>query len=212
LLPSNGRFRKAIEFFNKAIEINPAQSNFYSSRALSHQKLLDFEAAASDFSVAINLDSEVVDYYILRAEMNHEREMYALSAEDFTKAISISPENYHLYYKRGISYYDDKEFELAEKDFIEVLRYDSINQDALWYLALNNKALGNETKAIAYYEKVKSLNPEYPYLWSIDKNQLKLKKFVKDNWVYTIILVGLLIAALFFVRKMLQKSEVKDGN
>jgi tetratricopeptide (TPR) repeat protein len=87
------------------------------------------------------------------------------------------------------------------------LVYDSNQIDAKWYLALSHKELGNEKEAISFYDQVVSLNPDYEYLWSIDKNRLQLKKFVEENWMYTLMLIFLLLASLFFVRKIVKNNR-----
>lgn len=200
-------YKTALEFFNKAISLNEKQAvNFY-NRGLVYSALNDKVRALEDVSTAISLDDNIVDFYISRADMYHRNGDFAVSVKDYTTALNLSPESKTLYFNRGISKYDLKNFEEAITDFEEVLKYDSLHVNAMWYLALCHKELGNELESKKYYEAVERLDPEYEYLWSIDKNQLVLKKFIKDNWIYAIALILLLLASLFFVRKLVKSNK-----
>ena len=204
-------YKKAIQFFDKAIEFNDKQAVNYYNRGLAYRALNDKSKAIEDISKAISLSDDKVDYYISRADLFHQTGAFNESVMDYSHALTLSPESKTLYYNRGISKYDLKDFEEAIEDFEEALLYDSAHINSMWYLALCHKELGNELEAKKYYEMVENLNPDYEYLWSIDKNQLVLKKFIKDNWIYAIALIVLLLASLFFVRKLVKakgKTEI----
>ena len=203
-------YDSAILYFNKAVALNTdSQVNYY-NRGIAHHALDAYEQAESDYSVAIRLDESAIAPYISRADLYHEMGNYDLSIVDYTEAIFLSAESPILYYNRGISYYDFKSFEKAIGDFLEVLRLDSSHIDARWYLALSFKALGNEAEAIRYYDEVESLNTEYAYLWAIDKNQLRLKQFIRENWIFAIGFIALLLVSLFFVRKLVKNSNTTE--
>lgn len=60
-------WRKAIEFYDKAIELDPTQAVFYSNRAQSHIKMESFGFAIADATKAIELDPSYVKAYYRRA-------------------------------------------------------------------------------------------------------------------------------------------------
>lgn len=47
-----GNYEKALEYFNKALKIHPYNSDAYSSRAETHEKLGNSKLAAADFKLA----------------------------------------------------------------------------------------------------------------------------------------------------------------
>jgi len=199
----------AIEMYGKAIELKPNASIDYYKRALSYQSLKMYDKAEKDYTKAIELSPKNTAYLRARADLYYEKAIFDLSITDLSTAIDITPENADLYYNRGIAYYDTKNYVKAEKDFQEYLRYEKEDLDAMWYLTLCAKNLGNETVALDYYNKVKSINPEYEHLNTVDTNQLKLKKIVKENWLYSIVIfILLLIAFLFFIR-ILKQNKAK---
>ena len=203
----------AIEMYGKAIQIKPEASIDYYKRGISHQALKVYDKAEKDYTKAIELSPENTAYLRGRADLYHETKRFDLSIQDLSKAIILTPENADLYFNRGISYYDSKKYESAEKDFEEYLRYFNDDLDAMWYIALCAKEAGDESKTLEYYNKVESINPEYDHLNTIDKNQLKIKKLVKDNWLYSVIIFVLLIVSFFFLFKVLkQKGQKEEKN
>ena len=186
-----------------------SQINFY-NRGLAYQAIENFENAVRDYSVVLRLDDSNIDAFISRSNMYYEMGKYEVSILDYAEAIYLSPESPALYFNRGISYYSNKQFDEAVNDFTEVLRYDSTDVNALWYAALSYKELSDEGNAIQCYDKVKALNPAYKHLWSIDKNRLILKKFIKENWIYTLAIVLLLLASLFFVLRIVKNNKVTE--
>lgn len=60
-------WRKAVEYYDKAIELDDTQAVFYSNRAQSHIKLEAFGYAIADATKAIELDPSYVKAYYRRA-------------------------------------------------------------------------------------------------------------------------------------------------
>lgn len=64
---SEQMYDKAIEFYSKAIELNPSAAVYYGNRSISYLKLECFGYALSDASKALELDKNYLKGYYRRA-------------------------------------------------------------------------------------------------------------------------------------------------
>ena len=94
---------KAIEDYNKAIEIDPNYALAYTNRGFSKHNLKDFNGAIEDHDKAIELDPNFALSYKNRATSKFMLKDYYGAIADFTKAIELDPNNADVYYDRGIS-------------------------------------------------------------------------------------------------------------
>ena len=61
-------YNKAIEFFTKAIEIDPKNPTLFSNRAASYIELDDFQNAIKDSEMCISVDPNFIKGYIRKAQ------------------------------------------------------------------------------------------------------------------------------------------------
>lgn len=61
-------YKEAIEYYTKAIELNPNNEDYYTDRADCYKELGKWKEAISDYSEAIKIDSDWWGYYKGRAE------------------------------------------------------------------------------------------------------------------------------------------------
>ena len=160
-------YHKAIEYFNKVIEIEPtAIGDFYKDtfhkRGYAKIQLGDFTGAIEDYDKALKLKPKTASIYYNKGDAQYNLENYREAIQDYDKAIEIKPSLAQAYVNRGIAY----------------------------------SHLGQYEKAIADYEKGLELNPKidnkpsfFQRLFSNDPNTEKgirqhlefLKQKVKDS-------------------------------
>jgi|GEM_PF-3913387 len=117
-----GNYYKAIEYYNKAIEIDPNHPFAHNNRALAYFRLGEYDKAFSGYDKAIELKPDYAIAYANRGEVHlaqaispamanrivsSEGELAAplnKAISDFTKAIELDPSYVDAYYDRAVAY------------------------------------------------------------------------------------------------------------
>ena len=110
-------FDKSIEYFTKAISIDPNYAKAYNSRGDIYEILKRYNEAIADYTKAISIKPYHAQYYYKRGSVYNKIEKYNEAIADYTKAISIYPNDAYAYYNRGNTYNAMGENEKAQADF-----------------------------------------------------------------------------------------------
>jgi tetratricopeptide (TPR) repeat protein len=97
-----GQYQKAIECYNKTIEIDPSDAAAYFNRGIVKSYWGRNEAAIEDYSKAINIDPNDADVYINRGYIKSTLGLNKEAIEDYNKAIEVDPNYAMAYNNRGI--------------------------------------------------------------------------------------------------------------
>ena len=89
----NGDYKSAIEYFSKAIELNPQDSISYHQRGLCYYYENDYEHALKDFNKTINLNPNLTDAYGNRSLTKMQLGDYEGAIKDIEKVLKIAPNN-----------------------------------------------------------------------------------------------------------------------
>lgn len=89
----SGDYKSAIEYFSKAIELNPQDSISYHQRGLCYYYLNDYENAIKDFDKTININPNHTDAYGNRSLVKLELKDYQGALEDIEKVLKTAPDN-----------------------------------------------------------------------------------------------------------------------
>ena len=101
-----GHYDKAIEEYNKAIEIDPNDASIYVNRGRAKQENGDYREAIKDYSKAIEVDPKYSTSYSHRGGIKFDLGDKRGAIEDFSKAINLDPKNENIgrwYYNRGVA-------------------------------------------------------------------------------------------------------------
>ena len=112
-------FKIALEDFNKAISLSPADANLYWRRGLCKENLLYYNDALADFSKAISLQPKDA-YYNAKANLEFILKQYPAAIKDFDQALKdgeASTDNAISFYQRGMAKYYTKDKDGACADF-----------------------------------------------------------------------------------------------
>jgi len=112
----NGQFRRAIAFFNRAIETKPESADAYFGRGLVYHQVEQYQEAIADFDRAIGIDPEHPYAHFQRGSVYHQLEQYEQAVADFTRAIEIRPDEW-AYMLRAAVYNYLGQAELAQADY-----------------------------------------------------------------------------------------------
>lgn len=112
-----GRYRQAVEDFNKAIKLNPYYAKSYYNRGLAYAKLGQFQRTIEDCSEAIHLKPDYTDAYNNRGNAYAELGQYMPAIENYNETVRLMPENYHIYVNRGNVYARINQYQKALEDY-----------------------------------------------------------------------------------------------
>ena len=142
-----GDYDKALEYCNQAIALDSVKSNYLYEKA----NILDNagrtqEAIKTMSDYIANTPDEPAGYYQRGWFKDHSGDIEG-ALEDYTMAITLEPNEAYAYLNRGVLYRLKGENAKAESDFKQVVRLDSIPEDAecsfyaYYYLGQKDKAI-----------------------------------------------------------------------
>ena len=174
----HGNVIKALEFWNKALKINPKRADVYRSIALSSMKKGNFTEAIAQYRKATEIQPQLPDVYsnIGSALMMSGRPKEALDALE--KEIRISPNSAYANFLLGQAYLQQKEYEKAKEYYEAAIKIHPEYTNAYYGLASVCAKLGNRDKAKEYSENFKKLKAK-------ERTSLKGRKIQYDDFFET---------------------------
>ena len=97
-------YQKAIQNYDKAIELAPQYTKVYNARGNAKNYLKDYSGAIADCDKAIELDPQYATAYYNRGIAKKDLKDYAGATADYNKAIELDPQ-YTIAYKNLIALY-----------------------------------------------------------------------------------------------------------
>ena len=117
-----GNAEKALEDFDKAIELGYKEAHAYTSRGLFHAEIGNFDEALADYNEAIKIDPEDLAPVINRAAVYMSAGEYMKAAEDYTTVLEQRKDSSSLLHQRAIALKAAGKLEEAAADFTTILR------------------------------------------------------------------------------------------
>ncbi len=190
-----GSNAKAIEYYQKAFELKPTDSDIAYYIGVLYAENEKWSAAEEYLkkSLALNKNNQkATDYLQAIVEQNntamlneaiglYEAEKYDESLNLFNKILQTSPDNAYAYYYRGMIY-DTKNKKLeAIADFKKALSLNASDLEILNYLiAADYDSLGKYKDAYGYYQKYSASNaPDDEYKQYSKARLEELKQYAK---------------------------------
>jgi len=97
-LDSKGDYKQALNFFNKAIQLNPSVANYFYNRGSCFRKLNLVDLAIEDYTHAITVNQGIrdilddADYYFNRAVAYNCSGRYLKAISDLRRSSSLNPD------------------------------------------------------------------------------------------------------------------------
>ena len=114
-----GEYDRAIEDYNKAIELNPEYTYAYNNRGLAYYNKGEYERAKNDFEKAMELDPEDEYPVANMGEIYFQRGEFSSALEWLNKALNMKDESdvfNSVFYKKILIYKEQK-----NKEFIDIV-------------------------------------------------------------------------------------------
>jgi tetratricopeptide (TPR) repeat protein len=96
--------KKAIEYLNNAIKLQPNNAETYTKRGGTYYDLGQYQQAVEDFSKVVTLKPDYADAYINRGVAYFKLGQYQQAIEDYNKVIILKSDYKDAYNKRGATY------------------------------------------------------------------------------------------------------------
>ena len=158
--------QEKIEFYNKAIELNPNYAEAYNYRGLAYNDKKYYEMALSDYNKAITFDPNYANAYNNRGNYYAiVKKEYDRALQEYDKAITLSPKDARIYSNRGFAYYRKNDPESALRDYNKALVLDQNLPNA--YVNRGVLYLGKKEyeKALQDFNKAIELDPSYAFAY-----------------------------------------------
>ena len=157
-----GNAEKALDDFDRAIELGYTEAHAYTSRGLFHAAMGDHEKALADYDKAIELDAEDVAPLINRAAVFMAKGDPASAADDYTSALKLAPERTSLLRQRAIAWKAAGQPAMAVKDYDAILKKDAEDVAAIMGRGYVHFQRGDHEKAVDDFARAIELNPNDP--------------------------------------------------
>ena len=156
-----GDLDKAIQNYDKAIELKPDFFGAYNSRGIAYRRKGDLDKAIQNYGKAIELKPDFTDAYYNRGIAYVEKGDFDKAIQDLTTAIEIKPDDAEAYNNRGVAYRRKGDLDKAIQNYDKAIE---LKPD--YAEAYNNRgnAYGGKRDfdtAIQNYDKAIEIKPDY---------------------------------------------------
>ena len=156
-----GDQRRAIQDCNKAIKLDPKNSDLYLLRGLAKANLDDHRGAIQDYNKAIELNPEDTLTYLLRGLTKAKLDDHRGAIQDYTRAIELNPEFVFAYFNRGLAKDDLGDHRGAIQDYTRAIELNPGDAGVYNGRGLAKANLDDHRGAIQDYTKAIELDSKY---------------------------------------------------
>lgn len=154
-----GENTKAIEYYDKFLEIFPNDHKGLNYRGLANFAAKKYDKALKDFNKAISIDRAYTPAYNNRGETYFKMEEYEKAIKDFSTVIKLFPDNTQAYFSRGIVRISDGDNDEAVEDFEVVVKKQPDNAEAYVNMGIAYYNEKNYERAISSWKKAIKIDP-----------------------------------------------------
>ena len=155
------QINKAIEDFNKIIELNPGNAYVHYNRGIEWGKKGEYDKAIDDYTKAIELKPDYADAYYNRGIEWGKKGEHNKAIDDYTKAIVLKADYVSAYYNRGIEWVKKDEHNKAIDDYTKAIELKANYVSAYYNRGIEWGEKEKYDKAIDDYTKAIELKPDY---------------------------------------------------
>ncbi len=155
-------YDKAIKYFKKVAEMNPADGDNYYYMGLAYLAKNDNKKALGAFLTALEKGTKEKTEANFRAgEIYYRNRIYGNAIEYLNKVVKVNPKHMQAREFLGLIYHKRKKHDKAIDNFTYVVKYNPENFNAHYLLGLNFFAEKKYDKMISAYKKAITINPDF---------------------------------------------------
>lgn len=151
----------ALKCFEKAIEIDPANSRYYVEKAKAFINLKDGNGALDALNAAISKDRKNLDAWYLKGKLMVEAEKPKEALTTFNRILDMNPKEPKAHVFKGNIYHGQGNNAKAEESIDKALEIDPKYIDAFLVKANIFKATGRKKEAVELYNRIIDLEPAH---------------------------------------------------
>ena len=154
----DGKYNEAIAEYNRAIALNAAYAEAYTSRGNSQRRKGDYDRAIEDYNKALGLNNSHADVYNYRGFAYTQKGELNRAITDYTQAIKVQADYTDAYFNRAYAYGKQGSWDAAIADYSQVIKLEPSNSVAYRERGNAWKNKGDDSRAEADYaaaERVK---------------------------------------------------------
>lgn len=148
-------YERAIEDYNRAIDLLPDYARAYASRGSAYRSLRDFEHALADYNRALELWPNYVWVYAGRGRTYSHLKEYQQSIQDLNHAIEIEPDYAWAYFVRGFTHLLVKDVAQARNDFIKSIELNPRGVNVRWMVEWSE--MGRERPSAEVMQRLEAI-------------------------------------------------------
>ena len=136
---AQGKYEKALDFYNKAIKSNPKDAKIdevYYYRGMAKEEMGEVAEAIVDYNLAINLNKKNPIFYNRRGLAQNKLTNYEAAIDDMNEAIKLSPNEAYFYIDRAASHDGSGRPSLALNDFKKAIELNPNLPEAEYNIAV----------------------------------------------------------------------------
>ena len=156
----SGRAAYATSHLKSALEIQPGLVNTRYLLGLTH--LINGNIKLSENSLTRTLQIHPNHYkaLLLISELLYKKKEYGLSLTYLERLLSVYPEDFTGHIIKGLNLLGQEKYFLAKKEFHNAIPFSQKKYVSYYYLGLTEELMGNEIKALTYYQQVLGIYPD----------------------------------------------------
>jgi tetratricopeptide (TPR) repeat protein len=161
--PEDTRYSEDVRSISKKINKNPNDAELYYKRANTFFFEEKFQEALADIRIAIELNPEVAFYHFKEGEyyMSGDTADAKMAEKSYLRALELEPGLEEAHFKLGILYFAKQRYKDCANQMEEILKNNSSNPDAFFFLGMINKETGDTVRAIQRFQEAVELNNTY---------------------------------------------------
>jgi tetratricopeptide (TPR) repeat protein len=144
LLLKEKKYKESIEYFDKAIEINPADGVPFYYRGIAKSNINLADEAIEDYTDAMLRKLNIVDVFYQRGISKLKVGDKSGALNDLTRYVSIVKSNAEAFYYKGLIEFENEEYSTAIEDFNRTIILNANHASAYFKRGMAKHHTGNE--------------------------------------------------------------------
>jgi Tfp pilus assembly protein PilF len=175
-------FSKAIQAYQKVIELDPTYLEAYNNLGIIHQTMGDSKSALGAYQKATEINPRYGKGYNNLGLLFLLEGRYEEALEAFQKALAINPNHIESHINLGILFKKKGQWENAVESYQKALAIDPLHRETHYNMALLYEQLENWELAISHYQQFIQLSSKsYPELVARVQRHLNALVEAKKN-------------------------------
>ena len=173
---------RAIQAYQKAIELNPAYIEAYNNLGIIYQELGDFSGAFETYQKAIEINPQYEKAYNNLGILLLFKGRLEEATEAFQKALTINPNNVECLINLGILFRKQGQSDKAVESYQKALAINPLRGETHYNIGLLYEEIENFELAVDHYQKFIQLSSKtYPVLASKVQSRVNYLLKVQNN-------------------------------